>query len=107
MKIYASYNDVDVYFFSFEDDKGTKFCKARKRFRQKYDVCPFCQKDVKEGSILTFINNWKLFPNTIVHEACCNGFPSKEDAMKYLHEDYQAALKYKQKYMHWFNAEQL
>jgi len=99
MKIYARYNDVPVHFSRFEGDKGTKFCKARRRFKKKYDTCPFCKKDLKEGTILLLLNNWKLFNNVIVHEACCNEFPTKEEAMKYLHEDYQEALKHK----HWFN----
>jgi hypothetical protein len=101
MELYATHNGIDVYFSKFEDDKGTEFCKARKRIRGKYDICPFCQKDVKEGTIYLLFNNWKLFPNIIIHFPCCNGFPSGQAAVKYLHEDYQKALKHK----HWFNKE--
>lgn len=101
MELYATYDNVDVFFSRFEDDQGTEFCKARKRIRGKYDICPFCQKNIKEGSIFLLFNNWKLFPNTVVHFACSNGFSIREDAMKYLHDDYQKALEHK----HWFNME--
>ena len=101
MELFAKHKDEPVYFSTFEDDRGTKFCEARKRIRSKYDICPFCQKEIKDGSIYLFYNNWKLFPNTIAHFACCNGFSTREDAIKYLHEDYQEALKHK----HWFNLE--
>lgn len=101
MELYVTYNDADVFFSKFDDDTGTDFCKARQRIRGKYDICPFCQKDVKEGTILLLYNNWMLFPNSIVHFGCCNGFSTREDAMKYLYEDYQKALEHK----HWFNLE--
>lgn len=101
MKLFAKHKDEPVYFASFKDDQGTKFCEARKRIKGRYEICPFCQKELKEGSILMFINNWELFPNTYVHFACCNGFPTREAAIKYLHEDYQKAKRYK----HWFNSE--
>ena len=99
MKLFVTYDEIPVYFSSFDDDRGTEFCKARQRIRGKYDICPFCQKDVKEGSILLFYNNWMLFPNIVVHFACCNRFPTREKAMEYLHDDYQKALRHK----HWFN----
>lgn len=98
MELYATYNDIDVFFSRFED--GTKFCQARRRITGKYDICPFCKEKIKDGTILLlFINNWKLFPNIIIHWACGNGFRTEEDAVKYLHEDYQKALEHK----HWFN----
>ncbi len=101
MELFAKHKDEPVYFSEFKDEKGTKFCEARKRIMGKYDICPFCQKPLKEGSILLFINNWKLFPNINVHFACSNGFPTKEAAIKYLHEDYEVAKAHK----HWFNLE--
>lgn len=101
MELFATYNDIDTHSSKWDGDKGTKFCEARKRIRGKYDICPFCHKELKEGPVLLLFNNWELFPNTIVHFACCNGFPTRKEAMKYLYEDYQAALKHK----HWFNIE--
>lgn len=101
MKYYATYNDKEVHSLRYEDKKAKEFCKGRKRIRNKYDICPFCREDVKDGPLLILFNNWKLFPNTIVHEDCCDNFKSKEEAMKYLHEDYEEALKHK----HWFNLE--
>jgi len=101
MKLYAQNSDVPTYFQRMEGEHGKKFCEARKRIMQKYDTCPLCRELLKDGTILLLINNWKLFPNTIVHEACCDKFESKEDAIKYLHEDYQIALEHK----HWFNVE--
>ncbi len=99
MELYATYNDVDVFFSRFED--GTKFCQARKRIVGKYDICPFCREEIKDRTILLLLNNFKLFPNVIVHEDCCDHFPTKENAIADLHADHQEALKYK----HWFNVE--
>jgi len=101
MEHFATYKDVPVHFSKFEDDQGTSFCNARKRFKGKYDICPFCHETVKEGTTLLLFNHWKLFPNVIAHFACCNGFPTEEAAIKYLHEDYKEALKHG----HWFNLE--
>jgi hypothetical protein len=101
MEQFAIHKDEPVYFSEFEDDQGTEFCKARKRVRGRYDICPFCHKDIKEGSIYLLFCNWKLFPNIVVHFPCINGFPNERSAVKYLHEDYQKALKHK----HWFNLE--
>ena len=99
MELYTTYNDFEVWFTEFVEEKGTKFCKARANIRDGYDICPFCAKLVKEGPVMLLINNHKLFPNVIVHGDCCANFETKEDAMKYLHEDYQEALKHK----HWFS----
>ena len=105
MELYATYNNADVLFSRLEGDKGAKFCEARLRLRQKYDICPFCKKELKEelknGTVLLLLNNWKLFPNAIVHESCCNEFPSKEEAIKHLHEDYKIAVTHK----HWLNVD--
>ena len=101
MELFAKHNNKPVYFSEFEDDEGTEFCKARKKIRGRYDICPFCHKDIKEGTIFLLLCNWKLFPNIVVHFPCINGFPNERAAVKYLHEDYQKALKHK----HWFNLE--
>ena len=99
MKLYAKHNDIETYFSEFKEDKGKKFCKARLNIRKKYDTCPFCGEFIKKGNVLILINNWKLFPNTIVHEDCCNDFSTREKAIQYLYKNYQEALRYK----HWFN----
>jgi len=99
MELFTKYNGIPVSFSRFEGDKGTKFCKARKRVMGRYDICPFCKKNLMKGTVLLLLNNWRLFPNTIIHESCCDEFLSKEEAIKYLHEDYQKALEHK----HWFN----
>lgn len=101
MELFAKHKDEPVYFSSFEDDKGTEFCKARKKIRGRYDLCPFCHKEIKKGTVFLLFCNWKLFPNIIVHFPCINGFPNERAAVKYLHEDYQKALEHK----HWFNLE--
>lgn len=96
MELYATNNEIKTFFTEYSD--GKKFCEARLNIHGRYDVCPFCVQPVKEGAILLLLNNGKLFPNIIVHKSCCDNF-SKEDAVRYLHEDYQEALKLK----HWFN----
>ena len=99
MELYTKYNEISVYFSRFEKEKAVKFCEARQKIGQKWDICPFCKKKLKDGSILLLVNNWKLFPNRIVHEACCDEFSSKKKAIKYLYKDYKIAMTYK----HWFN----
>jgi hypothetical protein len=98
MIFFAKYNGVETYSNVCKEIKGTSFCETRLKINSKYDICPFCQKTVTKGSIILLFNNWKLFPNVIAHNDCCKKFPNKEDAIKFLHEDYQEALKYK----HWF-----
>ena len=99
MNLYATYKDADVHFSTIAYGEALDFCKARKEIRGKYDICPLCQKEIRDGVIFLFFNNYKLFPNIFVHFACQNGFPNEEAVVKYLYEDYQEALEYK----HWLN----
>ena len=101
MEHFATHKDNPVHCLTYKDSKGTEFCKARKRVRNKFDICPFCHKEIKDGTVSLFFSNWKLFPNVVTHFSCHNGFPTKEAAIKYLHEDYQKAMEHK----HWFNGE--
>ena len=52
-------------------------------------ICPLCRGEIKEGEKCKFIvNNYKLFPNIFVHEAC---FTQREpsEVIEWLHKDYQ------------------
>lgn len=97
MNLFATHNGIDVLFN--EPSDGTKFCEARKRIKGKYDICPCCEEPLKEGQVILLLNNWKLFPNTIIHKVCSEDFETNEELIQSLHEEYQEALKYK----HWFN----
>jgi hypothetical protein len=97
MELFTTVNEIDIYFSFFED--GTTFLKTSAKYTKKYKTCPFCGELITEGPIFLLFNNWKLFPNVVVHKECIDKYSTKEEAMIFLFEDYQEALKHK----HWFN----
>ena len=38
-------------------------------------ICPLCRKEIKQGKAYLLINNYKLFPNIIVHDWCVTIIP--------------------------------
>ena len=48
-----------------------KAYKDRMKYQKHPGVCPLCRKDMVAGDdTYLLINNYKLFPNTSVHERC-------------------------------------
>jgi hypothetical protein len=98
VELFTKYKDVEVMYSLVKD--GSKFIKARQRL-EEFDICPLCKMQIKPsscGELILFYNNFKLFPNTIVHEACCRAFGntlSKEGVVKRLSEDFNEAKNYK------------
>jgi len=64
-------------------------------------ICPLCRGEVKEGDKCKFLmNNYMLFPNVFVHEAC---FEQSEpiEAIKWLCKDYKDYLHIIETYKCW------
>lgn len=98
MNKYTSYKGIDIFNQDFDETKSKKFCLARLNIHGKYDICPFCKKKIKDGAITLLFNNFKLFPNIIVHTDCCNQYQDKQDLVEFLTNDYNEYLDKE----HWF-----
>jgi hypothetical protein len=60
------------------------------------DYCPFCKQNIKAGeSLYTVINNYKLFPNIIVHKQCVDdlGLNKAASLLKISYDNAQEYLK--------------
>ena len=60
------------------------------------DYCPFCKQHIKAGEPLyTVINNYKIFPNIIVHKNCADDLGLKKAAalLKLSYDNAQEYLK--------------
>ncbi len=45
--------------------------EMKKRYQKHADICPLCRNDLLVGdSAYSIMNNYKLFPNTLVHDVC-------------------------------------
>jgi hypothetical protein len=74
------------------------------------DICPLCRKKIKQGEAYLLINNYKLFPNVVIHDWCVvriiilNYSPKKDwkSTIKELKEDYQRAEETRKHNICWF-----
>lgn len=60
------------------------------------DYCPFCKQNIKAGEPLFLVlNNYKLFPNVIVHKNCVEevGFKKAAAMLKLSYDNAQEYLK--------------
>lgn len=61
----------------------------------KKHTCPLCRQILKhEEEVFVIINNYKAFPNVLVHSKCCNKH-GKQNTVKILTKDYETALFYR------------
>jgi len=75
-----------------------------------HHVCPLCRKKINPGKTYLLINNYKLFPNVIIHEWCVdriiimNGSPEKdwESTIMKLKNDFERAEKARKDIACWF-----
>ena len=78
--------------------------------RTKSDqICPLCRKKIKaKDKIYLLINNYKLFPNIIIHDECILdtgtifGDLDWKNTIKKLKEDYEQAARSRNHNMCWF-----
>ena len=63
-------------------------------------ICPLCKKNIKPGKTYLLINNYKLFPNTIIHSNCV--LYTWEATIKKLMKDFQHAEIAKKDIACWF-----
>jgi hypothetical protein len=82
--------------------------------RRNYEsICPLCKKKIEDGDrVYMLINNYKLFPNTIIHWRCVltkgTIFEDEdwESTIKKLMNDYNKAMKLKEEIRCWFEKEE-
>ena len=98
-EVFAEIDKIKTHHTTYLEEKGTKFSKARLNLRGKYDICPICRENIIKGGIILLLNNWKLFPNIIIHSDCCDNFSSNEEVIEFLRDDYAEVSKRKA----WFN----
>lgn len=72
-----------------------KFIKGH---AQENKICHMCRNKIQyDQNVYLLINNYKLFPNVLVHKKCFDEM-GPQNSVIFLYNDYQEALKYK----HWF-----
>ena len=98
-EMFAEVNGIKTHHVTHLGEKGTKFAKARLNIFKKYDICPICKESIVKGGIILLINNYRLFPNTIIHSDCCNSFSDNKEVVEFLKDDFEEANKRKC----WFN----
>ena len=98
-EVFAEIDKVKTYHTVHLGEEGTKFSKIRFNIKGKPDICPICREDIIKGGIILLLNNYKLFPNIIIHSDCCDNFSSNEEVIEFLRDDYAEVSKRKA----WFN----
>ncbi len=64
-------------------------------------ICPLCRGVIEEGDECKFIvNNYVLFPNCFVHSECFDK-KSPEEALEWMHKDYEEYMKIIKAYECW------
>lgn len=65
-------------------------------------ICPCCNREIEIGSrVVLLINNYRLFPNILVHEECAAG-DVDEVLIRSLKEDYERAVDSLRAAKRWF-----
>jgi len=83
----------------------------KRNYKKDMGICPLCRKQIKSGNeIYLLINNYKLFPNTIVHSRCVDLTPIMnsipiidwKSTIKKLKKDYEQAEQSRKHNACWF-----
>ena len=74
-----NYKDNPVYINEIEFNSSTRLRPC---------ICPVCQKKIKSGKNISLMNNFKFFPNVILHENCFNK-ANKENLFEKIERDYK------------------
>jgi len=71
---------------------------------EKMHICPLCKKKITPGKTYLFINNYTLFPNTIIHNLCVVYTPEKdwEATIVKLKDDFERAKAERERNRCWF-----
>lgn len=85
--------------------KGTKVffhsMVYRDAIKMQEEWCAVCNKKIYKGDTIHLImNNYKLFPNVYVHDACIE---PKEECVEYLIRNYKEFKEFTDKYRAWLN----
>lgn len=75
------------------------------------DICPLCRKEIGTGNFYLLINNYRLFPNVMIHSRCVDSTiivdsPPVLDwksTIRKLREDYQQAKETRKHNICWFS----
>lgn len=75
-----------------------KATKSLFRLKEGPLFCVCCNKPILlDSEVGTLINNFKLFPNRVIHDACFQG----QETVERLYQEYQAYEKLLLKYQGW------